>query len=157
MVGAVWLFLAAITHFLERCADAKQAAFYETFVQLSSSSWPSQSQAILGRQSLWFAGGVASRLVLVIGPFVGIVGILEALFKRRRLEVRYIELLRLRDQAIKDRLLTLLPIPDESKEQYRQLYEKAVLEATEDLRHDLESLVGTEQADFLMRAGERVI
>ena len=65
--------------------------------------------------------------------------------------MRYIDLLRLRDQAIKDRLLTLLPIPDDSKEQYRQLYEKAILQATEDLRQDLESLVGAERADCLIR------
>ena len=156
-VAVVWLAFTAVVYVLESWTHNKNAAFYETFVQLCFSSWPSQSQALLGRHSTWFAAGVALRLILIIGPFVGIVGILEALLQRRRFTMRYIELLLLRDQAIKDRFLTLLPVPDESKEQFRQLYERAVAQGTQDLREDLEILVGKEEAQVLMSAGERTI
>jgi hypothetical protein len=79
------------------------------------------------------------------------------MIRERKFIMKYIELIRLRDQAIEDRLLSLLPVPDTEKDQYRRFFEEAVREATQDLRRDLELLVGNDQAEILIKATERTI
>jgi hypothetical protein len=150
-----WLLIALIIYFWENYASDNSAKFYGSFVQLCFSSWPWQLS--FDRHSRWFALGVSSRLVLVLGSFGGIVGIFAAMIRERKFIMKYIELIRLRDQAIEDRLLSLLPVPDTEKDQYRRFFEEAVREATQDLRRDLELLVGNDQAEILIKATERTI
>ncbi len=60
--------------------------------------------------------------------------------------MRYVDLLRLRDQTIEDRFLAQLEASDEVKETLREKLGRAMQEANTDLAAQLETLFGNEEA-----------
>jgi hypothetical protein len=136
--------VALIVYVLENQADDATASFWNGFVQLSLSSWPIHLS--FNRQSWPFALGVASRLVLIVGSFVGIVTIFEAMIKQRRLPMRYADLLTLREQTIRDKFLSAVPATDQQKVAYQELLVKVAQEADQDLFAQLKDLFGAAEA-----------
>jgi hypothetical protein len=86
----------------------------------------------------------------VFGSFVGIVAILESMIRQKRLPMRYMDLMRLRDNTIRDYFLKEVPVSDEDKKKYFDLFEKAKQQADQDLIVQLRGLFGKE-ADGIMR------
>jgi hypothetical protein len=148
LLPVVLLLLASLIRTIENDLSDDDASFYGGFVQLCFSSWPSKLS--LDRHSWWFAVGVSSRIVLVFGSFVGIVAILESMIRQKRLPMRYMDLMRLRDNTIRDYFLKEVPVSDEDKKKYFDLFEKAKQQADQDLIVQLRGLFGKE-ADGIMR------
>jgi len=152
LLPMVLFLLAWLIRGAENRLSDDNAFFYGGFVQLCFSSWP--SKLVFDRHSWWFAIGVASRIVLVFGSFAGIVAIAESMIRQRRLPMKYGELLALRDNTIRDFLLTRLPLPDGQKEAFVQSFDSAVAAADNDLQIQLRSLFGKDADRILRRKHE---
>lgn len=152
LVLVVLAILACVIYGAENSINDASASFYGGFIQLCFSSWPSNLS--FDRHSWWFAIGVSSRIVLVFGSFAGIVAILESVLRQRRLPMKYAEVLALRDNTIRDFLNHQLPIPDEAKSKFAELFDKAVKAADDDLKTQLHDLFGKEADRILKRKHE---
>lgn len=152
LLAVVLLLLAWLIRGLEGRLSDDDASFYGGFVQLCFSSWP--SKLVFDRHSWWFAVGVSSRIILVSVSFAGIVVILESMIRQRRLPMKYAEIVALRDNTIRDFLLTKLPITDEQKETLGDYFDKAVKAADGDLTVQLRDLFGKEADRILKRKQE---
>jgi predicted amino acid-binding ACT domain protein len=139
-----WFLLAALIKLIEGSIADANAKFYGEFFQLCFSSWP--AQLTFDRHSWWFAIGTSSRLVLVLGSFAGIIAILESMIRQRKLPMKYVELVALRDNTIRDILLANLAMSDQEKEAFSHDFDEAVMRANEDVKIQIKDIFTGEQA-----------
>ena len=148
LILTVLSLLAAAIHRMEASTGNRDADFYGGFVQLCFSSRPSKLS--FDRHFWWFAVGVSSRVLLVFGSFAGIVVIAESMISQRKLPMKYADVMALRDNTIRDILLTEMPLGEEEKEQFSLLFDKALQAANEDLTVQLRLLFGKD-ADLVLK------
>jgi hypothetical protein len=148
-----WLVLAMSIFWLEHSSN-RGSETGEIAIQLFTSSWPARWDQVLGRESVLFSLGVASRLILVIGPLAGIIAVFQKLLSGRSAFMKYLTLLQLRDQTIEDKFLES-ELVGEAKEQFRAALESAVKAANADLPRQLADLFGTEKANQLLEGMNR--
>ena len=68
--------------------------------------------------------------------------------------MKYVDLLRLRDQTIEDKFLAQLEASDEVRESYREKLGQAVKQANKDLAVQLETLFGHEEARRIIEVAQ---
>jgi hypothetical protein len=145
----VWFAIGWLIRTIEIQASDEDFHFYGTFVQLCFNSWPANMP--FDRHSWWFSLGVSSRIVLILGSFIGIVGIVEAMIKQRKLPMRYIDVMKLRDNTIRDFFLKELPVSDEEKTNYIRLFDTAVEQANSDVITQLRIVFGPNADQILQK------
>jgi hypothetical protein len=151
-VIVAWGALALLVHVFEIWTEDATAAYIHPRIQLFFSSWPAGWEAI-GRGSWTFAFGVVCRLALVVGPFLVIMALFESWTRDKRKAMRMVDLFQLRDRSIEDRFIN--EFPDEEKERYRAILDKAIKQGNEDWKLLLQKILGPEEARLIAERMER--
>jgi hypothetical protein len=147
VIGIVW-------HGLEVVSSDTFAQRAHVVTQFITSNWPSGNDS-LDRKSWWFIILVLIKFVFAWGPIAGIGAIFAGLIKEKRLHMRYLDLLALRERTIKDRFLATIKASDEEKKEYSDLLEGFAREADEELRVQLSGLFGEDEATRIMARKEQ--
>jgi hypothetical protein len=89
----------------------------------------------------------------VVGPFLVIMALFESWTRDKRKAMRMVDLFQLRDRSIKDRFIN--EFPDEEKERYRAILDKAIKQGNEDWKLLLQKILGPEEARLIAERMER--
>jgi hypothetical protein len=144
---ALWVIIAVGLH-VASCFSDGNARFYGSVLQLSSSSWPGQRP--FDRHTWWFALGVASRLVLLLSPILGIIVLFERMITIGDLPMTFIDIMEFRNNNIRDLFISKLKVSDDLRDQYSDEFDAAVRETQDRLATDLIDLLGPDRGRMVM-------
>ena len=128
------------------------AKLVHVWAQFVTGPWPRWEEAAINRKSVGFAGGVLFRSLLVVVPIYGIFDIFKRVVRLEREEtMKFLDILRLRDRAIKNELMNEVPI--ERRDSASKSYDKAFEEGSKRFTEGhLRDLFGKEKADKIIKS-----
>lgn len=130
--------------------DDANRKYYHAWLQSLTGSWPRWEEAGIEATSFSFALGIAARVLFSIGPILALFAIFERVFSEGRETMKVLDIIRLRDRAIKNEILgsTNPELRPEEKDKIEKAFRDGNARwASEHLR----TLLGKERAEKFVK------